>query len=151
MFQIVNPAMISIASNETAKVIQSRRVAARMPTKAARAIPISRAVLIVSAVGCAYRADASFGAPGVWLAASIRRPRLVEPRQFSSSWPGDELMTRNTYARQRRDLYGKPEEFKTNDLANRLGFRDRPSITPSRIWQPTGWSGDAASKATRAR
>ena len=26
------------------------------------------------------------------------------------------------YARQRRDLCGKPEEFKTNDLANRLGL-----------------------------
>ena len=41
---IVNPARISIASKEAAKVIQSRRLAARMPTKAARAMPISRAV-----------------------------------------------------------------------------------------------------------
>ena len=55
VFLIVNPAMISIASKETAKVIQSRRLAARMPTKAARAMPISSAVLMVTAVGCAYR------------------------------------------------------------------------------------------------
>jgi len=46
---IVNPARISIASKEAAKVIQSRRLAARMPTKAARAMPISRAVLMVTA------------------------------------------------------------------------------------------------------
>ena len=35
---IVNPAMISTASKETAKVTQSRRLAARMATKAAMAI-----------------------------------------------------------------------------------------------------------------
>jgi len=49
VFMIVNPAMISTASKETAKVIQSRRLAAKMATNAAMAIAISMSVLMAPA------------------------------------------------------------------------------------------------------
>jgi hypothetical protein len=53
---IVNTAMNSTVSKEIAKVAQSRRLAAKIATRVARAMPISRAaVLVVVPVGCAYR------------------------------------------------------------------------------------------------